>query len=224
MKSKLVVVVVGATGKQGGAVARRLLERGHEVRAVTRNPHSEKAKALASAGATLVTASLEDTATLTEALEGATSLFAMTTPFGGAEAETRQGVSAAEAAKAAGVHLLFNSVGYNRVKNALLTVYAFRAAAAVTRVDVGLEKICEQRVSFRDELDLQTFPLPCRAEGIAVLEIIDVWPASRWQDTCTASTSTPQRSHTPMCPGCSSRPITTRSRGPHRLRPILPTR
>jgi len=108
---KLVVVVVGATGKQGGAVAKNLLEHGHEVRAVTRNPDSVKAKELASAGATIVQASLEDTAALTKALTGATSLFAMTTPFGGTEAETRQGVSAANAAKAAEVHLVFNSVG-----------------------------------------------------------------------------------------------------------------
>jgi uncharacterized protein YbjT (DUF2867 family) len=108
---KLVVVVVGATGRQGGAVATSLLERGHEVRAVTRNPDSVKAKKLASAGATIVQASLEDTGALTKALAGATSLFAVTTPFGGTEAETKQGVSAADAAKAAGVHLVFNSVG-----------------------------------------------------------------------------------------------------------------
>jgi uncharacterized protein YbjT (DUF2867 family) len=108
---KLVVVVIGATGKQGGAVAKSLLERGHEVRAVTRKPESVKAKELASAGAAIVQASLEDTAALTKALEGATSLFAVTTPFGGMQAETQQGVSAANAAKTAGVHLVFNSVG-----------------------------------------------------------------------------------------------------------------
>jgi len=111
VKRKLTAVVVGATGKQGGAVARSLLERGHEVRAVTRNPGSVKAKALANAGATLVTASLEDTAVLTNALDGATSFFAVTTPAGGTDSETRQGVSAADAANAAGVHLVFSSVG-----------------------------------------------------------------------------------------------------------------
>jgi uncharacterized protein YbjT (DUF2867 family) len=111
MRRKLAVVVVGATGKQGGAVARGLLDRGHEVRVVTRNPDSVKAKDLANTGARLITASLEDTAALTKALEGTTSLFAMTTPRGGTDAETRQGVSAAEAAKAAGVHLVFTSVG-----------------------------------------------------------------------------------------------------------------
>src|SRR5258708_13992765 len=111
MSQELTVVITGSTGKQGGAVARGLLERGHKVRAVTRDTNSSQAKSLATAGATLVAASLEDTAAITKALEGATSLFAMTTPFGGGtDAETRQGVAAADAAKAAGVHLVFTSV------------------------------------------------------------------------------------------------------------------
>src|SRR6266568_2856300 len=112
MAQELTVVVTGSTGKQGGTVARGLLDRGHKVRAVTRDPNSSQAKSLANAGASLVAASLEDTAAITKALEGATSLFAMSTPFeGGTQAETRQGISAADAAKAAGVHLVFTSVG-----------------------------------------------------------------------------------------------------------------
>src|SRR5246127_3433555 len=111
MTQELTVVVTGSTGKQGGAVARGLLERGHKVRAVTRDPNSSQAKLLANAGATVVAASLEDTAAIMKALEGATSLFAMTTPFGGTDAETRQGIAVADAAKAPGVHLVFTSVG-----------------------------------------------------------------------------------------------------------------
>lgn len=112
MSKKLTVVVTGATGKQGGAAARGLLERGHKVRAITRDPNSSPAKALAAAGASIVTASLDDTAAITKALDGATSFFAMTTPYGGAaDAETKQGFAAADAAKAAGVHLVFTSVG-----------------------------------------------------------------------------------------------------------------
>ena len=112
MGQKLSVVVTGATGNQGGVVVKGLLARGHEVRAVTRDPDSAKARELAVAGVTLVRASLDDTAALTKTLKGATSLFAMTTPFGvGTQAETRQGICAAEAAKAAGVHLVFTSVG-----------------------------------------------------------------------------------------------------------------
>jgi len=111
MGQELTVVVTGSTGKQGGAVARDLLKRGHKVRAVTRDPSSSRAKSLADAGATLVAASLEDTAAITKALDGATSLFAMTTPAAGPGSEERQGIAAADAAKATGVHLVFTSVG-----------------------------------------------------------------------------------------------------------------
>jgi uncharacterized protein YbjT (DUF2867 family) len=110
-QNKLTVVVTGATGKQGGAVAQGLLARGHKVRAVTRDSNSKQAKLLADAGASLVTASLDDAAAIAKALEGATSLFAMTTPFGGTDPEIQQGVASADAAKAAGVHLVFTSVG-----------------------------------------------------------------------------------------------------------------
>jgi uncharacterized protein YbjT (DUF2867 family) len=110
MANQLTVVVTGATGKQGGAVARQLLERGHKVRAVTRDPNSPHAKTLEKAGATIVTSALDDTKALTKALEGATSLFAITTPFGGVAAEVQQGVAAVDAAKAANAHLVFTSV------------------------------------------------------------------------------------------------------------------
>jgi uncharacterized protein YbjT (DUF2867 family) len=139
MSQKLTVVVTGSTGKQGGAVARALLERGHKVRAITRDPDLSQANSLAHAGASLVTASLEDTAALRKALEGATSLFAITVPFVGKEAETRQGIAAADAAKAAGVHLVFTSVANaNRQDGSRLGVHsraqiddAFRIGARV---------------------------------------------------------------------------------------------
>jgi hypothetical protein len=49
MSQKLAVVVTGGTGKQGGAMVKSLLERGHEVRAVTRSTDSAKARELANA-------------------------------------------------------------------------------------------------------------------------------------------------------------------------------
>ena len=119
MAQKLTVVVTGSTGKQGGAVARGLLERGHKVRAVTRDPNSSQAKLLANAGATLVTASLEDTAAIEKALEGATSLFAMTMPSGGTDADAVQLASHAGAtviATASGDDEAYlNSIGASRV-------------------------------------------------------------------------------------------------------------
>jgi len=113
MSKSLVVLVTGATGKQGGAVARRLLERGHKVRAFTRKADSPAAKALAGLGAEVVTGSLEDRASLDRAAGGVDAVFAMSTPFetGSMEVETRQGVTAADAAKAAGAYLVYTSVG-----------------------------------------------------------------------------------------------------------------
>jgi uncharacterized protein YbjT (DUF2867 family) len=111
MALELTAVVTGSAGKQGGAVALGLLERGHEVLAVTRDPKPSQAKLLAKAGARLIAASLENNATIMKALEGATCLFAMTVPSGATDAEIRQGIAAADAAKPAAVDLLFTSVG-----------------------------------------------------------------------------------------------------------------
>jgi uncharacterized protein YbjT (DUF2867 family) len=112
MSKKMNVLVTGATGNQGGAVAHLLLKNGHKVRALTRKGDSPAAKALAQAGAEIATGSLDDRAALDRALAGVDAAFAMSTPFeAGMEAETRQGVTMADAAKGAGVHLVFTSVG-----------------------------------------------------------------------------------------------------------------
>ncbi len=110
--TKLFVLVTGATGKQGGAVARRLLERGHRVRALTRKAESPAAKALASAGAEIATGNLDDRASLTAAIAGVDAVFAMGTPFeAGMAVETQQGINVADAAKAADKYLVYTSVG-----------------------------------------------------------------------------------------------------------------
>jgi uncharacterized protein YbjT (DUF2867 family) len=112
MSKKLVVLVTGATGKQGGAVARRLLKGGHTVRAFTRKADSPAAKELSRAGAEIATGSLDERASLDRAIKGVDAVFAMSTPFeAGMEAETLQGVTVADAANAAGVHLVYTSVG-----------------------------------------------------------------------------------------------------------------
>lgn len=109
----LTVLVTGATGQQGGATARQLLRQGHKVRALTRRADSAAARALADIGAELVVGSLEDRAALVAAARGADAAFLVTTPFeAGPEAETRQGVSAVDAFREAGVgHVVLSSVG-----------------------------------------------------------------------------------------------------------------
>jgi uncharacterized protein YbjT (DUF2867 family) len=112
MPKPITVLVAGATGRQGGAVARLLLEKGHRVRALTRRPGSQAAAALHVLGAELFEADLDDGPSVQAAAEGADAFFLVATPFQeGPRAEARQGKCAADAAKRAGVeHLVYSSV------------------------------------------------------------------------------------------------------------------
>lgn len=112
MAKPLTVLVTGATGQQGGAVARELLERGHHVRAFTRKPTSAAAEKLKGRGAEVVQGDFEDGASIERAARGADAAFIMSTPFeAGMEAETRQGINAVDAARRAGVkHIVYTSV------------------------------------------------------------------------------------------------------------------
>lgn len=76
-----IITVIGATGQQGGGLVRAILrdpERRFAVRAVTRDPHSERARALARIGAELVAADLDDPASLERAFDGAYGAFCVT--------------------------------------------------------------------------------------------------------------------------------------------------
>lgn len=103
--SKPVILVTGATGPQGGSVARHLLARGHvAVRALVRNTRTPAARALASAGATLVTGDLGDADAVHRAMDGAWGLFGVTDWWEHFDAEYRHGVHLVEAARDVGVH------------------------------------------------------------------------------------------------------------------------
>ncbi|HSE53206.1 MAG TPA: NmrA/HSCARG family protein [Gemmatimonadales bacterium] len=106
------VLVAGATGQQGGALATLLIKQGHRVRALTRNVESPRARALSAQGAELFAADAEDRASLEQAAAGIDALFAMATPFeGGVEAETRQAINIVNAAAGAGIsHVVYSSV------------------------------------------------------------------------------------------------------------------
>ncbi len=106
------VLVTGATGQQGGALARLLLMRGHRVLAFTRSAESPGAKALVASGAQVVTGDFEDVDSLTRAMQGVDAVYAMATPFeGGPEVEVRHGRHLADAARRAGVaHFVYSSV------------------------------------------------------------------------------------------------------------------
>ena len=76
--SQKLIVVVGATGNQGGSVARRFLKAGYRVRGLTRNVSSSAATALASAGVEVVQADLDDSDSLKKAFKGANVIFSVT--------------------------------------------------------------------------------------------------------------------------------------------------
>jgi uncharacterized protein YbjT (DUF2867 family) len=100
------VLVTGATGKQGGAVSRHLLARGVRVRALTRNADSHAARALAIYGAEIVAGDMNDAASLSRALVGVNTVFAVQDFWAkgvGYEGEVQQGVNLANAALDAGV-------------------------------------------------------------------------------------------------------------------------
>jgi uncharacterized protein YbjT (DUF2867 family) len=107
------IAVLGATGRQGGAVSRRLLGAGRGVRALTRSPQSDAARALATAGAEVVAAEMDDRASLDAAFADAAGVFSVQNSYtSGLEAEIRHGKNVADAARAAGVpHVVYASAG-----------------------------------------------------------------------------------------------------------------
>lgn len=115
MSDTRVILVTGATGRQGGAAARALISRGWDVRALVRDPEHPAARALRAHGAVLVRGDLDDPGSLDAAARGAYGVFSvqpMPQPGpGGPEGEVRQGRAVADAAARAGVaHFVYASV------------------------------------------------------------------------------------------------------------------
>ncbi len=111
MAQPKLILVTGATGQQGGAVAQDLLRQGQKVRALTRSP--DKAAGLAKQGAEVVKGDLTDATSLERALDGVDGVFAVSTFFeAGLDVEVQQGITLADAAHRAGVkHFVYTSVG-----------------------------------------------------------------------------------------------------------------
>ncbi|AWS44464.1 NmrA/HSCARG family protein [Streptosporangium sp. 'caverna'] len=100
------VLVTGATGRQGGATTRALLAMGIPVRALVRDPATDRAKAVEALGAELVTGDLDDRDSVTRAAEGARAVFSVQMPdMNGRvfEGELAQAVNLIEGARAAEV-------------------------------------------------------------------------------------------------------------------------
>lgn len=110
------VLVLGATGQQGGSAAAALTDGGWHVRALVRDPNSSKARALSAAGIEAVRGDLADTASVRAPVAGAYGVFSVQPSsgqfvYGVSDAdEVRFGKAVADAAKDAGVkHLVYAS-------------------------------------------------------------------------------------------------------------------
>jgi uncharacterized protein YbjT (DUF2867 family) len=109
---KNTIVVFGATGAQGGGVARHLLARGHfAVRAFTRKTDSSAAQALRDLGAEVVQGDLNDRTSIQKAVEGAYGVFGVTNFWEHFQGEAEQGRNLVDAVSAAGVeHFVFSTL------------------------------------------------------------------------------------------------------------------
>jgi uncharacterized protein YbjT (DUF2867 family) len=107
------VLVVGATGRQGGSVLRYLIERQIPVRALIRSSEGARARGLAGRGAEIAVGDMEDPRSLARAMAGVRGVFSMQDYWSvGAEREVRQGKNMADAAAEAGVeHFVYSSAG-----------------------------------------------------------------------------------------------------------------
>ncbi len=116
MEKKRTIVVAGATGTQGGGLARAILEDPDErfgVRALTRDTESARARELADKGAEVVAADFDDLASLKQAFEGAYGAWCVTNFWEhfSPERELAQAENLAEAAKTAGVqHVVWSTL------------------------------------------------------------------------------------------------------------------
>jgi uncharacterized protein YbjT (DUF2867 family) len=114
--AKKIIAVFGATGAQGGGLARAILnDKNSEfaVRAITRDTNSDKAKALAAMGAEVVAADIDDPKSMQKALEDAYGAYFVTFFWAhfSAEKETAEAKNMAEAAKLAGLkHVIWSTL------------------------------------------------------------------------------------------------------------------
>ena len=107
-----IILVTGATGRQGGAVAAALLKTGFKVRGLSRNPESERAQAMTKRGVSMVKGDFNDSASLDAAMRGVDGIFLVTNFWEhGYEAEVQQGKNVVDAASRNKLeHLVFTSV------------------------------------------------------------------------------------------------------------------
>ena len=147
------VLVAGATGRQGGAVARHMLRRGWKLRALTRNPKSYAARELAEKGVELVQGDLEDPASLERAARGVYGVYSVQDFWTvGAKREVQQGKNLADVARKAGVeHFVYSSAG-GAERNSGITHFETK-----WEVEKHIRSLCLPTTVFRPAAFMETY-------------------------------------------------------------------
>src|SRR5438105_351220 len=106
------ILVTGATGQQGGAALKHLRSKRFAVRVLTRDPNKPAARALVGRGTEVVQGDLNDQDSLRRAMDGVHGVYSVqTSAKEGPDAEVRQGINLADAAKRSRAsHLVYSSV------------------------------------------------------------------------------------------------------------------
>lgn len=122
MAAKKIITVIGATGAQGGGLARAILadrDGPFGARVVARDPNSDKAKALAALGAEVMAGDVDDPASIQRAFQGAHGAYCVTFFWAhlSPEKEQAQAKAMAEAARTAGLrHVIWSTLEDTRLK------------------------------------------------------------------------------------------------------------
>lgn len=110
MENKKIIFVTGATGNQGGAVAKQLISKGFTVKALTRNPDSSKTLSLKNLNIQVVKGDLNNADTYRDYLKDADGIFSVQTFENGVDKEVRQGITLGTVARELGVkHFVYSS-------------------------------------------------------------------------------------------------------------------
>jgi len=183
IKKNATILVMGATGRQGGATARHLLSLGFSVDAFTRNPDKASAHLLARKGARILTGDMDDRSSLERALKGADGVFAVQNYWEhGGEGEIHEGRLLIQAAKEAGVkHFVYTSVASADRETKIPHIESKRIIESYLKAS-GLPYTILRPVFFMDNFDAKreeilqgrlSLPLPadCKVQMIATDDI-----------------------------------------------------
>ncbi|PVF95815.1 NAD(P)-binding protein [Serendipita vermifera] len=168
MSTKPIIVVFTATGKTGGGMIDAILEDGtFTARAVTRNPESEAAKAIAAKGVEVVKADLDEPATLEAAIKGAYGVFGVTDFWTSFHGEVQQGKNIVDAAKKAEVkHFVWVTLDHSGVPH-----WDTKAEVDDYLKDSGIPRTSLYTSWFAENIGSPFFPIKRQPSGELLLDL-----------------------------------------------------